>query len=108
MLILKKQLFESKEFNLKFVDFQKEFMIEEANEYSWFAKNADFIIFGDGTAMICAKQDEFQDTSDFNLYLLYEDKTVVPVKLSKFLSTFKKKKKKQDLEEKIVTQKNNQ
>jgi len=83
------QLFESKEYDLKYVDFQREFTIHEVDEYAWFAKNPDFIIFGDGTAMICAKQEEFQDTSDFNIYIIYDINNEVkgPIQLSKFLST---------------------
>ena len=82
-------LFESKEYHLNYVDFEREYTIEEVNDYDWFAKNPDFIIFGDGTAMICAKQEEFQDTSDFNIYIIYDINNEVkgPIQLSKFLST---------------------
>ena len=82
-------VFESEKYGLCHVQFEKEFKIVEESDYKWFAQNQDFVMFGDGTAMICAKQDECQDSFDFNIYLIYDEKNRIegPIKISEFLES---------------------
>jgi hypothetical protein len=86
------KIFKSKKFDLKKFTFQREFVIDDISDFEWLAQNDDHILFGDGDAMICAKQeDETQDKKDFNIYLIYDCQiriiTLGPFKLSEFLDS---------------------
>lgn len=79
----------SKIFNIESFMFTREYLIEQFEDYKFLTENSDFIIFGDGDVMICSKQDEVQDESDFNIYIVYDFNNFVigPIKLSFFLKT---------------------
>jgi len=94
MLIFNKQKFESNKYELEEVYFTGEYFIKNYEDYKWLKENEDFIIFGDGDAMIASKQEEIQDEKDFNIYIIYDEKEVEgPIKLSEFLQTLQIKKK---------------
>jgi hypothetical protein len=80
--------FESNKYELEEVYFTGEYFIKNYEDYKWLKENEDFIIFGDGDAMIVSKQEEIQDEKDFNIYIIYdENKVKGPIKLSEFLQT---------------------
>jgi len=73
-------------------EFISEYGIDEKLEYPFLLNNPDHILLGWGpNHMIGARQfDKNQDLSDFNIYVLNDDqKTVGPIKLSKFLKECK-------------------
>lgn len=73
-------------------EFISEFDITEKNDYPFLKQHNDYILFGWGANhMICARQfDKNQDLSNFNIYILSDDKKAKgPIQLSDFLKECK-------------------
>lgn len=87
-----KESIQCPKYKIEDFEFISEFDITEKNDYPFLKQHSDYILFGWGANhMICARQfDQNQDLSNFNIYILSEEKkTIGPIKLSDFLKECK-------------------